>query len=333
MRFPAEFSVDPAQFLAPPRYPSLPEALTARGTGYFLSVATGRSALMKILETVAPGGTGTVWLPSLCCSSLAAPFLERDFRLRFYESTSLWGAPPAAPGDIVLYIHFCGFPNRGAERALAELPAKERPVIIEDCVHALFTDGVGRFGDFALYSFRKFLPVPDGGLLISKHPLTPLLAPPLEPFIAAKTIGRLTGSAELLRHGEELLDNDREAREPSETGRFLLERTEWETIPGVRRRNCLLLGKLLGLDTPLGEGTVPLGLPLLIHRGKSELERLLRVAGFEPPLSWNAPPGAPGEGGDRTVVLPCDERMGEADLAAVAGVARQFPLSPFPLPG
>ena len=75
---------------------------------------------------------------------------------------------------------------------------------------------------------------------------------------------------------------------------------------------------------PLEDGTVPLGLPFRISAGKAELERRLRAAGFEPPLSWEAPRDAPSDEADRLVVLPCDERMGERELARLVRICKTF---------
>jgi len=286
-----------------------------------LSVASGRSALAKGLDSLPKDMiSGRAWLPSLCCPSIAYPFLRRGFRLFFYSSPESASLPRFLPGDVFLYIHFCGFPNRSAEAALKAIPVPERPFIFEDCVHALFTPGVGMFGDFILYSFRKFLPVPDGGLLISRFPLDTKLEPPMEFFVSCKVLGSLTGDCSRLRRGEDLLDGDDEARAPSEMGRFLLERTEWESIPSRRRHNAARLSDLLGFSLPGGAESVPLGVPFSAEKGKDELERRLRAAGFEPPLSWDCPPGAPDDEASRTVVLPCGEELEEADLREISAI-------------
>lgn len=288
-----------------------------------LSVATGRSALAKALDAASQKAlTGRAWLPSLCCASLAPVFLQRGFSISFY-STAPFIPPRLERGDVFLYIHFCGFPNRIAERALESLPEERLPIVVEDCVHALFTRGTGRFGDFVLYSFRKFLPVPDGGLLLSREPLDDTLSPPLERFISLKTAGLLSGSRRLLEEGEEALDADDEAREPSVMGALLLDRLPWTHIPEARRRNYAFLAERLCLQ-PLDDGTVPLGLPFRISAGKAELERRLRAAGFEPPLSWDAPRDAPSDEADRLVVLPCDERMEERELARLVRICKTF---------
>lgn len=277
-------------------------------------------ALAQALDSLpAARMTGRAWLPALCCASLAPSFLRRGFRLFFYSNPRWSPLPELLPGDVFLYIHFCGFPNRPVEEALGSLPPKNRPVIIEDCVHALFTSGVGTFGDFALYSFRKFLPVPDGGLLTSRLPLSGKLAPPLESFISVKTAGLLTGEPAFLRRGEASLDNDDEAREPSAMGSLLLDRLPWEHIPAARRENYSFLAGKLGLPA-LQDGTVPLGVPFRAERGKGELERRLRAAGFEPPLSWDAPAGAPSDEAEKLVILPCGEGLEGKDLQRLSEI-------------
>ena len=323
MEYPAEFAIHPDLFRAEPVTRHILSMLPL-GKGFSLSVATGRSALMKALDSLPKEScTGTAWLPSLCCASLASPFLDRGFSLNFYSSFPR-GIPPVGKGDVFLYIHFCGFPNRQVEEALDSLPKKCRPFVIEDCVHALFTSGVGLYGDFTIYSFRKFLPVPDGGLLLSRTSIDAFLAPPLESFISAKAVGRLIGSSVLRKKGEEILDEDPFPRAPSEMGRYLLDRAPWEHIPEMRRKNFGLLAGILRISPVLPEGTVPLGMPVLLARGKGELERRLRAEGLRTPVSWEENRLAPSVESSRLAVLPCDERMGLSSLERVASIARPF---------
>lgn len=326
MIVPAAFSITQDLLAAPPCARPLLSILPLGGR-HSLSVATGRSALMAALATLdASEWTGRAWLPSLCCSSLAPPLLRRGLSLRFYP-WRLHGEPPdVRRGDLFLYIHFCGLPNRRAEDFLNRLPDRSRPTVIEDCVHALFTSGTGRFGDFALYSFRKFLPVPDGGLLLSRQPIAVDTDLPLEAFVTTATLGRLRLSPELLRRSERILDDDGRVRAPSEMGRFLLDRAPWEHIPEARRTNARTLARLLGLPAPPDEA-VPLGLPVRTKSSRAELERGLRAAGYEPPLSWDGVPGA--EDAETLAVLPCDERMRERDLERVAAIAAPSAGLPF----
>ena len=304
MKFPAEFRLSPSRLNSPPVPRSLLEILPLKNHAS-LSVSTGREALVLAIDSLpAEEITGRAWLPALCCSSLGAVFLKRGYTLEFYGDTGRSGLPPVTRGDVFLYIHFCGFPNRTVERLVSELPGSRRPFVVEDCVSALFTANVGEFGDFALYSFRKFLAVPDGALLLSRRSLKAAFEPARESFIAAKILGSLLNSPELLRKGEALLDGD--------------------DTPRARRRNYARLANLIPDAPPLDGETVPLGLPLFVRRRKGELERCLRAEGFEPPFSWGVPPGDPEKEADRIAVLPCDERMGKDDLEKIAEICLPF---------
>ncbi|MDD3689301.1 MAG: hypothetical protein PHI81_04590, partial [Synergistaceae bacterium] len=78
-----------------------------------LSVSSGRSALAKGLDSLPKDMiSGRAWLPSICCPSIADPFLRQGLRLFFYSSPESTPLPHFLPGDVFLYIHFCGFPNR-----------------------------------------------------------------------------------------------------------------------------------------------------------------------------------------------------------------------------
>jgi len=70
----------------------------------------------------------------------------------------------------ILLIHEFGFP--------AELPERARKLgvpIIEDCAYAFGTrlrsKRVGSIGDFVIYSLPKSLPIPFGGMLVSRGPV------------------------------------------------------------------------------------------------------------------------------------------------------------------
>ena len=105
-------------------------------------------------------------------------------------------------------------------------------------------------------------------------------------------------------------------------GGLLLDRLPWEHIPAARRENYSFLAGRLGLPA-LQDGTVPLGVPFRAERGKGELERRLRAEGFEPPLSWDAPPGTPSDEAEKLVVLPCGEGLEEKDLEELAAACRR----------
>ena len=93
-----------------------------------------------------------------------------DVPYAFYEVGEDLTTPPDALAaveaeDMVLVIHYFGFLNPLA-RDLRQ--SGQRCFILEDATQALLTSDIGTDGDGVLYSPRKFLGVPDGGVLTVK---------------------------------------------------------------------------------------------------------------------------------------------------------------------
>jgi len=72
----------------------------------------------------------------------------------------------------IFVIHYLGFPQQLEN--IRQICNERGIVLIEDCAHALLSeDGdvpVGSTGDMAIFSFRKTLPLPDGGCLLINDP-------------------------------------------------------------------------------------------------------------------------------------------------------------------
>ncbi|MDP2654780.1 MAG: DegT/DnrJ/EryC1/StrS family aminotransferase [Candidatus Omnitrophota bacterium] len=83
-----------------------------------------------------------------------------------------WSQKFSSRTRLILVIHEFGFPC--PEKYYAGYQKKGIP-IVEDCAYGVGTrfssGGVGRRGDYALYSLTKFFPVPFGGLLASRKRL------------------------------------------------------------------------------------------------------------------------------------------------------------------
>ena len=320
--------------------------------------ATGRSALaLAALDLLSRGANPVVRLPFYCCPSVAQPFAESGFDMRFYsQGADLSSLPDATPdaGDVFLFIHWFGFPNRAALAFVDAFGANRPFAVIEDCVPASLwafgrsaSTSLARSADYSAYSFRKVLPVPDGALLASQNPVDAPAQPSDRSFVASalaalRAARRTPGSVthlRLSRSAEARLDADASAREASPAGIRILRRCDGAAAAARRRENARLLASLLPselrplhLDVP--EDAAPLCLPVLLERGsRDELLRRLRAAGIVPPLAWDVNP----EPGDRfapdrdiarrVIALPVGqeidgadvERLGEILRSAVAG--------------
>lgn len=175
-------------------------------------LATGRSALFNLIQRVPETYASAVLLPTYIAEGVIQPFLTAGVTVLFYRlqhdlsprvedvEALLEQVNGAA---IFVLIHYFGFPARSLE--LSSVLNRYRPVVVEDCAHAMFTnmpDGqsLSENADLTLYSLNKFLPVSDGAILLSRRPdidlsidensLTELPAEALEAYQSHLQAGR-----------------------------------------------------------------------------------------------------------------------------------------------
>jgi len=115
----------------------------------------------------------TVWIPDYFCNSSLTPIRELNTKLVFYPINENLQPDYKAckilaqsdPPDLFLIVHYFGCPFPAAPAS--EFCFKYNAWLIEDAAHVLRPiSGVGKFGDFVLYSPHKLLPVPDGAVLV-----------------------------------------------------------------------------------------------------------------------------------------------------------------------
>jgi perosamine synthetase len=162
-----------------------PCLLTLPGVHYSTS---GRASILLALEALNVGPGDAVLLPTYHCPTMISPAIERDARPVFYPIDAR-GKPDLAwlsqqdlqQVRVMLVPHYFGLPQ---PMATIKAWCQERGIaLIEDCAHALFgrADGqaIGSWGDAAIGSLTKFLPVPEGGcLVLNPKAAAPRLTPP-----------------------------------------------------------------------------------------------------------------------------------------------------------
>jgi perosamine synthetase len=199
------------QALAGAREAPTPCLLNLPGLHYATS---GRAAILLALEALGIGPGDTVLVPTYHCPTMVAPAASRGASIRFYPIDE-FGAPCVGwleqqdlrGARALLAAHFFGLPQ---PMARIRNWCRERGIaLIEDCAHALFGRSgdrqIGAWGDMAIASLTKFLPVPEGGCLIVNQG-SPSRVPALQPCSAGPQLraamdivevgaaqGRLTG--------------------------------------------------------------------------------------------------------------------------------------------
>ncbi len=178
------------QFLVPkePRllwsmfYPSsrgndLPPSLKNGKPTYYVFWA--RNAIYHGLRALGISPGENILVPSFHCATAVEPILRYGAKVTFYnirrDCSPDFGDIQAKIDDktqVILAIHYFDFPQ--PIRKFQEFCKDHQLYLIEDCAHVLTgeAEGValGSFGDISVFSWRKFLPLYDGGHLIINNP-------------------------------------------------------------------------------------------------------------------------------------------------------------------
>lgn len=151
------------------------------GSQYLYSSAV-RLGLLDVFDSLDFNDNEFVLVPPLCPQGIMLPIERKKIGYKFYNLTddfkvcikSVKKLIEGKKCKAIFVIHYFGLFNDQIYE-IKELCQKNHVILIEDVVHGLFSkdkDGVpfGVVGDIALYSFPKFIPLPDGAVFIINNP-------------------------------------------------------------------------------------------------------------------------------------------------------------------
>ena len=144
---------------------------------------SGRAAILLALEMLNIGPGDKVLVPTYHCPTMIAPVVALGAQAIFYPINSSgspdlhWIKHHHSTGiQAILVAHFFGLPQPLAD--IRQWCDAHGVRLIEDCAHSLFGISgertVGYWGDLAIASLTKFLPVPEGGCLVDNLVPAPL---------------------------------------------------------------------------------------------------------------------------------------------------------------
>ena len=307
-------------------------------------LANARSGIALVMGLLSPS---CIWMPSYLCGSMLKAVNAPMSSLKFYEVTydlvpsSLDWLNNIQPKDLVVLVDYFGFPCNPYWIKRAK---EQGAWVLEDACQALLSEEVGRFSDFVLFSPRKFLGIPDGGILTFHHQLAfdpELESPPAAWWLKAFSAIVLRGEFDLQggsRRWFELFQES-ELGAPigpyamSELSRMLLQHSfDYRKIAQKRIENYqLLLDRLIevALFPSLPPGVVPLGFPIRV-KNRDQVRRALFDHEIYPPVHWPIKGIIPEKfrGSHQLsaeiMTLPCDQRYNRRDMEQMAGLVAEL---------
>ncbi len=207
MYAPAEPALSLDLLLTSPRG-DLPSLVAPWNPTRLVAFDSGKSALWGALRAACLGRGDELLVPAYVFHAVLDPALALGLTCRFYRVTTAiepdlddLTAKIGARTRALLLVHYFGFP--GPSRALRQLCDERGLLLIEDCAHALFGSGgdgpLGSVGDLSVFSLKKILPVPGGGILVINNPnltFTDHLSAPSARDVLSRLVGRILNSAE-----------------------------------------------------------------------------------------------------------------------------------------
>jgi len=250
-------------------------------------------------------------------------------------------------GDLVCVIDYFG--ARTLTSVMREA-RKRGALVLEDACQAFLTEATGYGADFVLHSPRKFVGVPDGGILFDRAGLLPenprFPPPPSEWWIPQLNAWMRRGQFDQ-RGGD---DSDRswfelyklaKGNAPAEaccisqiTKSLIAGGFDFQAVASKRRSNFRRLYEELGSNCvlpSLEEGVVPLGFPIRFESPEAReatREKLIDNVVY-PPIHWDISEVVPTRFEEsrnlsiEVLTLPCDQRYGFDEMNRIIDIVLQ----------
>ena len=157
---------------------------------YKLMTYSGSVALSVAAKGLKQIGRDHLIAPSYNCGHEIEPFIREKYAIDFYRidkrgKIDLDNLESLLKGEhqIVLITHYFGFANN--VEAVLDLCRRKRVYLLEDCAHSFLSTirdkCLGSWGDLAIFSLWKILPIPDGGCLVLNNLDIPIVSPSIQP--------------------------------------------------------------------------------------------------------------------------------------------------------
>lgn len=318
---------------------------------------TGRSAIKYLFRYVIKFQENEeVLLPAYLCTTISDALEDIGVKYRFYNVSDNLEIDVVDLSNkitnstkVVFYIAYFGFPqSKEVVNRLKEL-SSQGIYIVEDLTQSLFSDTreIG-IGDFIIGSIRKWLPIPDGAILLSKQEIPEyeiesgcndfsmnyLIAQIMKHEYHKK--GEVTSKMHIehLKVAIENLKLDKGIRDISSISYKLLKKINLEELNQRKINYEYLLEKLLGVKEIKFlykeiQGVVPLGCPIVAEDKQKLLKYLVEHKVYCPvhwPLNeylYNTYPHLKSLY-NSIITMPCDQRYSIEHMEHISELIIRF---------
>lgn len=291
---------------------------------------SGRAATRAVL---ACNGITRVMMPAYICDSIIKSAVDAGVTVDTYDLDNLLypkNLPRLLPDNCAfIYVNYFGLYQQNIIRLLEDIPSDR---LIIDNSHALFASHTDALA--TIYSPRKFVGLPDGGLLMAS-PLLKIAPPSQEDqgsfermryLLIRMAYSAREGYADFEKARISLSDTSPLAM--SRLTQRLMKSIRWNQVINRRRENFIIMARMMDaindMRRTLGENDVPLCYPLTLrgcemNKIKNELAALnVFTATYWPDIL----PRIKAETIEATLInetlfLPIDQRMGCAEVESV----------------
>ena len=310
---------------------------------------SGRDGLRAIAKKY-NGLYNRLVLPALCCESMVSPFQSNGYDVVCFKlNNDLTGnaedvLAKLQPNDVFLYMNYFGIQSFSDETLELIRACFADLIMIEDKTHDFFSSKCNGFvPNFTVCSIRKWLAIPDGGLLFSEDEQVKFEKENNTFFADIRTEG-LKNKSEYLKFGNpqlkelfrsqldnanDYMDNDYTVAVQSQESQEILREVNFNKIVQVRRGNIRALFEQLkniaGIKhlQSFSSDNCVLYYPILVDN-RIEIQKKLAENNIYCPVIWPLPPLFVGicEVSDyiseHILAIPCDQRYRSSDMEYIS---------------
>lgn len=321
--------------------------------------SSGRGAIKLLLSHLPQ--VKIALLPEYTCSSVIAPMEEMGVTCCYYPVNKDFSVDEGILFDLiekfspqmVYFQSYYGFDTLKSIKQTYQLIQQKGMLVVEDITHSWLCDFNTTDADYSVASLRKWLEIPDGGVLLSdKHALDFDMngeesAMIVSEFVKAsewkeKYFSTLDPSdKEAFRqhyvNAKDLLQQDTTVYRMSSVAQSVLAQVDFGDIIKKRRENAAFLHQniksewVASCGVKFTDDATPLYYPIYVKGDRKKLQQALAVNDIYCPVHWPVPSQAAqliGEEGvyiySHVLSLICDQRYDEDDMKAIVQIINNY---------